>query len=242
MNLKYCTHLWRIAGVFALAALMTGSSVQGAPLEGYYTSVVSHPDPDYIEGVEEGRWSESYYGGGPLQVGNTINVESWASPELASQWILTGPFIPTGGIDGDTGVVTYDTSTTTMLLKDTGPWWDDDDSPGLTEYNVDVTLCRRGPFLSSQLDDPYGMITVEGEITGFAQPYNVEFFLAVTYEHGEGSLPAGYPAYLPETWQGDDGHWGVVQMIQMQITPEPATLALVALGGLGVLARRRRRR
>jgi len=45
------------------------------------------------------------------------------------------------------------------------------------------------------------------------------------------SFPAGYVV----------GTWGIVNNMQFDITPEPATLSLLALGGVAMLARRRRR-
>jgi len=208
--------------------------------------VVNHPDR-LIQ-------SESYAGGGPLDEGDVVNVASWDGLALGGQWLISGPVIDSNtdmGIQPGDGlhlyVVRYDANDATMLMKDTGPWWDPGDSPGMTEYVVDITEYRHDVYI-----DPLGgvtsLVTLRGvfpEFTVGLDVYTVEVFLATAVREGEGPHPgADYPEYLPQGYTGD-GHWGVVQEIQTlimyELIPEPATLALLGLGAMAVLMRRRRR-
>lgn len=66
--------------------------------------------------------------------------------------------------------------------------------------------------------------------------------LAVAVKLGDGfGPPSDYPEFLPSQYSGA-GQWGIAQKIRMEITPEPATLGLVAIGGVMMVLRRRRQR
>jgi len=230
-----------------VAVLLIAGPLQAAPIPGPYKS-------DDLGGlIEQGRYAESYAGGGALEVDDVINIASWDGLALGGQWLISGPVIESVtdmGIQPGDGlhlyVVLYDPNDATMLLKDTGPWWDAGDSPGMTQYVVDIEEYRHDVYI-----DPIGgvtsLVTLRGvfpEFTVGLDVYTIEVFLATAVREGEGPHPgAGYPIYLPEGYD-EDGHWGVVQEIQTvimyELIPEPATLGLLALGGVLTLIRRRR--
>ena len=247
--------LWRVgqrAGAVVLTLCLVATPSQADPIPGTYKS-------DDLGGlVDQGRWTESYAGGGALLAGNVINAASWVDPNLGEQWIISN-LVSDGAVwDGSAGqwVTTYDTSGSTMLLKDTGPWWDPGDSPGLTAYTVDLDGFRLDTEPPDQQGDTTSLITAHGTLPQFSTPlviYRVAFLLAIAYEEAgnEGEHPgAGYPPYLgfpPQTPPEDQlGHWGVIQGITMEIqpevVPEPATMGLVSFGAIAMLIRRRRRR
>jgi len=229
-----------------VAVLLIAGSLQAAPIPGPYKS------NDLGGWIEQGRYAESYAGGGALQVDDVINVASWDGLALGGQWLISGPVIESvddeGIQPGDVHeyVVSYDANDATMLLKNTGPWWNDDDSPGMTQYVVDITGYRHTVHVD-QLGGVESFMHVRGtfpEFTVGLDVYTIEFFMATAVREGEGTdPPVDYPEYLPQGYQ-EDGHWGRVQQIQTvimyELIPEPATLGLLALGGVLTLARRRR--
>ena len=249
MSLK--RSLWGHYGTVAVLAatvFVVAGAVQAAPIT---CTIADHFMSEDLGGqIKEGHYSESYVGGGARQAGNVISAASWSDPDLGLQWIVSGPVVDSvvdKGLDPITGLhlyeVEYDISGVSgvdveMALKNGGPWWNPADAP-LTQYDVTITEYRHDVSV-----DPLGYattyITLYGTIPAFPG-YAVEIFWATAAQEGEGQHPgAAYPAYLPESWQGDDGQWGLVQQITVVLTPEPATLGLLAVGGMVALMRRRR--
>jgi len=236
------------AALLAVSLLVAGPA-QAAPL----TSTLEDPFTSVDIGgeIDEGRYSESYAGGGALQAGNVLDVLSYDGVNpLGDQWYLSNSVavdVDDRGIIDPLAldplhwyVVTYAGDDVVMRLGDTGPWWNPTD-PG-TEYDVDVTLHRHDVKVGTVSQTVTATMLVQGTFTDPAfSNYTVDIMLATARQVGEGPQPdPDYPEYLPEDYT-DDGQWGRVEQIQVTITPEPTTLGLVGLGGMLTLMRRRRR-
>jgi len=228
---------FEVGTVIVLALVV---AAHGAPIVGTYAS-------EELGGeILDGRWSESYVGGGPGQIGNAVHASSWDGSTLATQWDLSGPAInavPVVLLDtrvGGTGTVVYYTTYSggTLLLKDTGPWWSAGD-PG-TEYSVTVSTYAHtttNEYVGGQLVASTTVVALSGSFTDYPG-YTVSFWVAVAVPLGEGSgPPSGYPAYVPET--ATRGVWGIAQKIRTEIVPEPVTMGVLC-AGLGILTVRRR--
>jgi len=227
------------AQVCGAVLLLTAALVaQGAPIVGSYASI------ELGGAIVDGRWSESYVGGGPGQIGNTVHAASWNGTTLATQWELSGPAInapPTvllNTVVGGTGTIVYFTTYGggTLLLDDSGPWWTAGD-PG-TAYTVNVTS-----YTHTTTNQYVGGVVVASSTASslkgvFADypGYSISFAVSA-------AVPSGYPSFVPDT--AASGAWGVAQKIRMEIpppVPEPATLGLLGLGVFGLVVGRRRSR
>ena len=230
--------------VVLLAAFAVGHA---APLVNVYTST------DVGGLIIDGRWSESHFGG-EGQIGNTVHAASWDTIALATQWLVEGPAINAAPIllddtvnaNGD-GMRIYKTTyaSGTLRLMSTGPWWDAANDGPSGMYVADIasyTHITTKHFLGGA--EVLAATTTEVSLTGdFAAYPGREISLAVAVARPEGqgaSPPAKYPVFLP-TGTATSGAWGVAQKATVVITPEPATLSLVALGGALALLRRRRK-
>lgn len=202
--------------------------------------------PDLGNDFLNGRWSEAWVGGSQGQVGNALHAGSWDNASLFTQWEMTGAAIsapPTasGSLppSGD-GTITYftDYSGGTLTLKDNGPWWNPADAPA-TSYTVNLTACQLATtkYYVGGVEQPTfrTSIYMTGAFQGFPG-YVISFLAGSAAPDGFGSsLPSSYPSFVGAS----EGAWGPVQKITMSITPEPATLTLLALAGLALLRRRR---
>jgi hypothetical protein len=235
----------RTAIAIVSGILLLAGSASAGPLLGYYES-------EFTGEILEGRWSESYAGGGEGAIDNTVHGASWDGTDLATQWELVDAAIdatPTqiqNTVDGDgNGIIVWYTTYSggALTLTNLGPWWNSDDDPA-TSYAVDVTgyshttqvrYVAGAPVEKSTIVEMSGIFT---DHPGFL----VSFIVAQALHEGEGgTLPTDYPEWLPD---GEDyGAWGVAQMIQMEVAPEPATMGLLGLGlGILILGAKRRRR
>jgi len=234
----------RVAVALAIVSLVSMTAGAG-PIVGYYES-------EFTGQILEGRWSESYVGGGPGQIGDEVHAASWNGVLPGTQWELIGAAIdalPTKLMDtvdanGDGTIIWYTTySGGVLTLTDKGPWWNDDDLG--SSYTVDVAyyahttqnIYRNGQVVASATI--VDMAGVFRDYAGWAVDFVVAQAIPAGFAGPDEPLPAGYPDLQPNDDMG--GAYGIAQKIRMQITPEPATMGLLGFG-LGVMLLSGRRR
>lgn len=218
-----------------------------SPVAGYFVSQELSDGGMINDGiVMDGRWSEAYPTGQEGEIGSAVHAASWNGTTLATMWEISGPAINATPLNYYSGTnvlgqqiekyyTTY--SGGTLVLKNTGPWWNAADAG--TEYLLTVNSYAHD---TTKTYDSSGsnLIRAETQVVlnaTFDDNPNatVEFIIAYAILTGSGTTPlAGYPDFAIAA---PGGSWGNVQKIQMEIIPEPATLTLLALGGL--LLRRR---
>jgi len=124
-----------------------------------------------------------------------------------------------------------------MNLKKGGPWDADgvDYLVNVDHYSVTLQLWFNS---SAAFVSGTSVIEVEGSFQAYPT-HKLAFGSASGVYRGMGTIldkPADYPSF-PAGFVG--GAWGIVNNMQFNITPEPATLSLLAIGGMAMLARRR---
>jgi hypothetical protein len=196
--------------------------------------------------VLDGRVTEGLTGLLPA-VGDELHAASWdgTTKTLATQWEITG--VKVSAISAPLWTIPLSTGTAigyridyaggVMNLKAGGPW-DADGADYLIDvghYSVTLTLLFDS---SANLVSGTSVIEVEGSFQAYPT-HKLVFGLASGVYRGKSptSKPADYPSF-PAGFAV--GTWGIVNNMQFDITPEPATLSLLALGGLAMVARRRR--
>ena len=227
----------RTMAVTASVVLAAATISWGAPVVGFFGPA---------DGVQDGRWTESFVGTEPSAVGNQIEAESWDGATLGGQWVLDGATVQSDTMvqefdytDGGTVrmfFTVYDTTGATLTLMDAPGIWT---GVGDGDYTVDLTaFTQQTTVFYDENDNPIninGQISMQGDFTGFAG-YSLTYLSAQVFPTGQGSAaPADFP-----TIDTGFGQWGLVTNVQLQIVPEPLTLGVLAVGGLVVLTRRRR--
>ena len=227
----------KLSAVAVVVVLLAGSPVvQAAPISPNFGTFEG-------PGMLDGRWTESYNGGGPSQVGNTISAASWGVGALGDQWQMTGATLASdtqvfhqvfpGGVEFTQYLTTY--SGGTVTLKSGGPWTgagDGDYVINLTSFTLSTLVQQFGG--STQIT---GTVSMDGTFQD-NPAMKMTYLTAVTKIDGgsPAALPANYPALMAA-----QGQWGSTSTTVMSITPEPATMGVLGLGALCMLIRRRRR-
>jgi hypothetical protein len=228
----------KLSAVAVVVVLLAGSPmVQAAPISPNFGTFEG-------PGMLDGRWTESFNGGGPSMPTNKLDGASWDGAVLGGQWTLAGvtlvsdqTIFDTGVLPGGMEMIQYLTvySGGTVTLKSGGPWTgagDGDYVVNVNNFSLSTLVQKFGG--STQIT---GTVSMDG--TFQANPaMKMTYLTAVTKIDGgsPAAFPANYPALL---WP--QGQWGSTSTTVMNIIPEPATMGVLGLGALCMLIRRRRR-
>jgi hypothetical protein len=193
----------RIAPAFLvlLSLVIAGTAVAGPPLDGVYDST------DLGGSVLLGRYSEAWdAGGSAVDIGTTLNAESWDGTNLATQWrywcatIATTPIILTDNVDANgNGTRTYQKTFVGgfIWLSGSGPWANGDpDYPGVIDTYDEFETVTYQNFV------PVGAVTnVQASAHFDNYPEQcMTFYIANGSEVGSTDLgdtkPADYPDFL----------------------------------------------
>ena len=222
-----------------------GFTLAGMAGEAVASPTLGHYESGTLGGtVLDGRVTEGMVGFPPA-VGDELHAASWNGATLATQWEITGvkvSAVSALGVENLSNghqIVRYliDYADGVMNLKAGGPW-DADGADYLVDvdhYSVTLTLWFDS---SAKFVSGTSVIEVEGSFQTYPT-YKLEFGLASGVYRGMSptSKPADYPSF-PTGFSV--GTWGIVNNMQFDITPEPATLTLLTIGGLALVLRRRR--
>jgi hypothetical protein len=210
--------------VFALVLLATPVWA-GQPAVGNYYSY------DLPGGTfHEGRFSESWVGGGHGQLGNTINAQSWdgMTYALGTDWklwcpsIFIAPVEISNTIDGTgSGEVVYRTTYQGgyFWLSMDGPWGDNtEDYEGPLDFFIVTTTYL---FVFGENVGIRSNVTCSGPIDGYTDCMTYEINNAAFWGDTDSApLPADYPEFLDDNcdpWGPATGGWGSVTEITIVI-------------------------
>jgi len=222
------------ATLAVVVVCLVASAGYAAPITGTYEG------PEVLEG----RWSESFNGGGPSELTNEIAAGSWDGATLGTQWefsgaVLTGDTLltppPTGiGLEIVQWQSDYDGGT--LILQEDAATWGVGDGP----YTVELTSVTQSTILTlfNGIElTAIGAVSMTGTFPDYPG-YEMTYLAATASIVGQGlagDLPAGYPALTAPA-----GQWGSANIVKVQIIPEPTTMALLGLAGALAMIRRRR--
>jgi hypothetical protein len=198
--------------VVVLSVLAAMPVLAGAPLDGTYKSL----DGDMVNG----RFSESWYGGGQGQIGNTVHAMSYGAaewriwcPSLAAEPVLIADYRDGSG----TGQVEYQSTYSGgyFWITGAGPW-----DGGDTEYTGYFTSYIHNTTFIFFNNVPISY-TTNAQMEGFFDIYcKCVLIVANGASVGNGAQPADYPAFLESDCDentGLTGEWGDVADITMTI-------------------------
>lgn len=226
------TRLFLVITLLLIPAL----ALAGPPTPGTYTSV------DLGGLMLNGRFSESFVGGGPGQIGNTIFAQSFDGATLGTQWDLgcvsieAAPDMISDTRDANgTGNVTYvtDYDDGTFFLGADGPWGDGTEDYTGTVFTFQNTSTHQ--YFENNLIGVVSNVTIYGIFDGYSDC--LEFILSNSATVGSfpNNLPAGFPAYMDPFcgFTPAAGAWGTVPTIRLTVTgdcavsTEPSSLGML---------------
>lgn len=206
--------------LLVLAGILIPVVSLAAPATGTYNST------DIGGLMLPGRFSESFMGPGPGQLGNTIHAQSYDGG-LGTQWslgcvsIAAPPTLIGDTRDGSgTGEVTYvtDYDEGTFFLDRSGPWGD-----GIEDYTGIVFVFRNTSthlYANGQLIGVRSNVTISGMFDGYADCMTFAISnSATTGSTASGGAPADYPAFMDDfcAFTPEAGAWGTVPTITLTI-------------------------
>lgn len=196
-------------------------ALAGAPAAGTYTST------DIGGLMLNGRFSESFAGGGPGQIGNTIHAQSFDGANLGTQWDLgcvsieadptiTGDTRDTNGTGNVTYVTDYDDGT--FFLERNGPWGDGTEDYTGVIFTFQNTSTHQ--YFEHNLIAIVSNVTIYGMFDGYADCMEFVISNSATLGSYPADLPAGFPAYMDPFcgFTPQAGGWGTVPTITLTIT------------------------
>lgn len=203
-----------------ILVLVPTLALAGPPAAGTYQS------QDIGGLMLNGRFSESFMGGGPGQVGNTINAESFDGANLGTQWTLgcvsiaSPPTMISDSRDGSgTGSVIYITQYDggTFSLDANGPWGDGSESYTGIVLTFENTSTHQ--YVLGNLVGVTSNVTVYGMFDGYAECMQFVLSNSATLGTSPDPKPAGYPDWLDDSCGVGPmiGAWGTVPTITLVI-------------------------
>jgi hypothetical protein len=212
--------------LFALTLLLVPTLVlAGQPTPGTYTST------DIGGLMLTGRFSESFVGGGPGQLGNTIHAQSFDGAVLGTQWSLScvsiaaPPVVQSDTRDANgTGFVTYvtDYDEGEFVLEANGPWGDG--SQDYTGVVVTFQNTSSHQYFENQLIAVVSNVNIFGTFDGFADCMEFVISNSATLGSAPDPKPADYPEFMDPSCGFPPlfGAWGDVPSITLTITGDCA--------------------
>jgi hypothetical protein len=206
--------------LFILAVFLPAMCFAGPPSAGVYNSI------DIGGSMLSGRFSESYMGGGPGQVNNTIHAQSFDTVNLGTQWRVECPSIASISMISDTrdgsgtGDVVYQTmyGGGTFWLAKNGPWGDNTvDYVGTLSSFVNTSTHQ---YIGGSLVAVRSNVTMVGTFDDFSGVMEFAISNSATFgDTGGGPKPATFPEFRDQTCTSGptQGAWGSVPTITMTI-------------------------
>lgn len=169
-------NVWSFGATLVAAVLILGGTAQAVPVLGVFES------EEFGGDIMDGRWSESFVGGGPEKVGNILNAASWDGTDLVAgtlgtQWTLSGMTLSSVNSLGDDWLgalriekwfTTYNGGT--LALKQPARdgnslWWGEDPGSSETEYVVNITNYAHNTqvtYFGNTMVGTYSLVTLTG--------------------------------------------------------------------------------
>ena len=173
---------------------------------------------------ENGRFSESYAGGGPGQPDDVVHAASWDGSNLGGEWEIYGPTIDTNGaieisntvdVNGD-GQIVYETNYEggTLTVDSSLCCGCGGLTADIIAYRHDTTVTYVGGNVTSVVTVATAVAVGQGGGPGL-------YLRATATQEGEGDemqLPADYPVFLPDDPYIGLGAWGIVENTTLSVT------------------------
>jgi hypothetical protein len=203
-----------------ILVLVPAIALAGAPAAGTYQS------QDIGGLMLNGRFSESFVGGGPGQVGNTIHAQSFDGSFLGTQWSLScvsieaPPTLISDSRDGSgTGSVIYNTQYDDgfFFLDGDGPWGDgSEDYTGLV-LTFENTSTHQ--YVLGNLVGVTSNVTIYGMFDGYADCMQFVISNSATLGTSPNPKPADYPDFMDQAcgFGVPIGAWCTVPTITLTI-------------------------
>jgi hypothetical protein len=173
-----------------------------------------------------GRFSESYVGGSPGEIGNTIYAQSFDGSTLGTQWnlscvsIAASPTLISDSRDvSGTGSVIYITQYDegTFFLDSSGPWADGSESYTGIVLTFENTSTHQ--YVLGDLVAVTSNVTIYGMFDGYSDCMQFVLSNSATLGSSPDPKPADYPDFMDDFCGSGTqiGAWGVVPTITLTI-------------------------